>query len=421
MFELSESGREGAVIKVIGVGGGGGNAIEHMIREKVQNVEFIVANTDAQALKNASAHIAMQLGEELTKGLGAGADPQIGRNAAEENRDRIRELLTGADMVFITAGMGGGTGTGAAPVFAAIAKEMGILTVAVVTKPFIFEGRKRMHIAEQGLSELGEHVDSLIVIPNNKLLAVLGKNITLLNAFKAANNVLLGAVQGIADLITCPGLINVDFADVRTVMSEMGMAMMGTGVSTGEGRAKESAEAAISSPLLEDVNLDGACGVLVNITAGMDMSIGEFEAVGEVIRSFTSEDATVVVGTVIDAEMSDELRVTVVVTGLGDESSGWPPVKLRHHAEAAPQEAAQVTSEPVVNSELNPVTLKDQAEIKNKPAEPAESAESQPEKSDEEVEEMPVAVASEGDEVLLDEKKLKYFDIPAFLRRDSDD
>jgi cell division protein FtsZ len=384
MFELSESGREGAVIKVIGVGGGGGNAIEHMIREKVQNVEFICANTDGQALKNASSNVVMQLGEELTKGLGAGADPQIGRSAAEENRDRIRELLVGADMIFITAGMGGGTGTGAAPIFAEIARELGILTVAVVTKPFVFEGKKRMKIAEEGLKALGEHVDSLIVIPNNKLLAVLGKNITLLNAFKTANNVLLGAVQGIADLITCPGLINVDFADVRTVMSEMGMAMMGTGVSTGEQRAKEAAESAISSPLLEDVNLVGACGVLVNITAGMDMSIGEFEAVGEVIKSFTSEDATVVVGTVIDAEMTDELRVTVVVTGLGEGEEVPRPISLEKKGSLNPA-ATQLSD---YKSLDRPTLMRGQEEDQVK------------------VDAVP------------DEKSIDYLDIPAFLRRE---
>ena len=317
MFELGENGTHNAKIKVIGLGGGGGNAIEHMMAENFEGVDFICANTDSQALQRSSAATILQLGEEITKGLGAGTDPDIGRQSAEEARDRIREELEGVDMAFLTAGMGGGTGTGAAPIVAQIAKELGILTVAVVTKPFAFEGRKRMETAEAGIRELGQYVDSLITIPNDKLLSVLGKNITLLNAFKAANNVLFGAVQGIADLITRPGLINVDFADVRTVMSEMGMAMMGTGVCTGENRAIEAAEAAISSPLLEDVDFSGAKGVLVNITAGMDMSIGEFEAVGEAIKSFTSEQATVVVGTVIDPEMSDELRVTVVVTGLG--------------------------------------------------------------------------------------------------------
>ncbi len=317
MFELSEGTAHSAVIKVIGVGGGGGNAVEHMIAENIEGVEFVCANTDAQALKKSNARTILQLGDELTKGLGAGADPDVGRQSAQENRARIHEVLAGSDMVFITAGMGGGTGTGAAPVFAEVAKELGILTVAVVTKPFEFEGKKRMEVADRGIKELTQYVDSLITIPNNKLLAVLGKSITLLNAFKAANNVLLGAVQGIAELITRPGLINVDFADVRTVMSEMGMAMMGTGVSRGQNRAREAAEAAISSPLLEDIDFTGARGVLVNITGGLDMSIGEFEAVGEVVKSFASENATVVVGTVIDPEMTDELRVTVVITGLG--------------------------------------------------------------------------------------------------------
>jgi len=316
MFEIMDNHVQQAVIKVLGVGGGGGNAVEHMIAENFEGVEFLVANTDAQVLKKISAPT-MQLGEQITKGLGAGANPEIGRQAAEEDIENIREYLEGTDMVFITAGMGGGTGTGSAPVIAKLAKEMGILTVAVVTKPFSFEGKMRMQIADEGIGELGEYVDSLITIPNNKLLSVLGKNMTLINAFKAANNVLHGAVLGIAELITRPGLINVDFADVRTVMSEMGMAMMGTGVASGENRARQAAEAAISSPLLEDINLSGAKGVLVNITAGMSLSIGEFEEVGEAVKSFTSENATVVVGTVIDPAMEDDMRVTVVATGLG--------------------------------------------------------------------------------------------------------
>ena len=319
MFEQIENQLDNAVIKVVGVGGGGGNAVEHMVAENIDGVTFICANTDAQALRNSSAEVLIQLGDELTKGLGAGANPQIGREAAEEDRERIKQVLQGADMVFITAGMGGGTGTGAAPVVAEIAKELGILTVAVVTKPFSFEGKQRALAAEEGIRRLAEHVDSLITIPNNKLLSVLGKNISLLNAFKAANNVLLGAVKGISDLITRPGLINVDFADVRTVMSEMGMAMMGTGSATGDQRARQAAEAAIASPLLEDVNFSGARGILVNITAGLDMSIGEFEEVGDVVKEFISDDATVVVGTVIDPTMTDEMRVTVIVTGLGDK------------------------------------------------------------------------------------------------------
>lgn len=322
MFELGENTSHNAKIEVIGIGGGGGNAVEHMMAESIEGVNFTCMNTDAQALTRSSARTAVQLGEEATKGLGAGANPEVGKKAAEECRDRIIEILKGTDMVFLTAGMGGGTGTGAAPIVAEVAKELGILTVAVVTRPFAFEGRKRMEVAEKGIQELSKHVDSLITIPNDKLLSVLGKNITLLNAFKAANNVLLGAVQGIADLITRPGLINVDFADVRTVMSEMGMAMMGTGLSSGENRAREAAEAAIASPLLEDVDFTGARGVLVNITAGMDMSIGEFETVGEAIKSFTSENATVVVGTVIDPDMTEELRVTVVVTGIGHPGNG---------------------------------------------------------------------------------------------------
>jgi cell division protein FtsZ len=329
MFELMDSYTQSAVIKVIGVGGGGGNAVQHMVASNIEGVDFICANTDAQALKNTAARTVLQLGSNITKGLGAGANPDIGRQAAFEDRERIQELIEGADMVFITAGMGGGTGTGAAPVVAQIARDMGILTVAVVTKPFPFEGAKRMLIANNGIKELGQYVDSLITIPNDKLLSVLGKSISLLDAFKAANNVLLGAVQGIADLITRPGLINVDFADVRTVMSEMGMAMMGSGCARGEDRARLAAEAAIASPLLEDVNLLGARGILVNVTAGLDMTIGEFEEVGNAVKEFASEDATVVVGTVIDPEMTDELRVTVVATGLGGHAkSQEPPVKL---------------------------------------------------------------------------------------------
>ncbi|MBR9858361.1 MAG: cell division protein FtsZ [Gammaproteobacteria bacterium] len=319
MFELMNDHEQEAVIKVVGVGGGGGNAVEHMVRENLEGVEFLAINTDAQALRNSSASRTLQVGGDITKGLGAGANPEVGRDAALEDRDAIRDLLDGADMVFIAAGMGGGTGTGAAPVVAEVAKELGILTVAVVTKPFAFEGKKRMNYAQQGINELAKHVDSLITIPNDKLLKVLGRGISLLDAFKAANDVLLGAVQGIAELITRPGLINVDFADVRTVMREMGTAMMGTGHATGEDRAEEAAEKAISSPLLEDVDLAGARGILVNITAGLDMTIEEFETVGNAVKAFASENATVVVGTVLDPDISDELRVTVVATGIGAE------------------------------------------------------------------------------------------------------
>lgn len=388
MFELGDNSPHNAQIKVIGIGGGGGNAIEHMISENIEGVEFIAANTDSQALGRSSARTVLQLGEEVTKGLGAGADPSIGRQAAEENRDRIRETLDGTDMVFITAGMGGGTGTGAAPIVAEIARDLGILTVAIVTKPFAFEGRKRMEVADEGIKSLQKYVDSLITIPNNKLLSVLGKNITLLNAFKAANNVLLGAVQGIADLITRPGLINVDFADVRTVMSEMGMAMMGTGVSSGENRAREAAEAAIASPLLEDVDLTGARGVLVNITAGMDMSIGEFEAVGDAVKGFTSENATVVVGTVIDPDMTEELRVTVVVTGLGREDlTGGANVQLRAVRNTRPDGTTDY------HQLDRPTYLRNQDAV---------------EKKDEETED-----ASK-------DRDVEYLDIPAFLRRQED-
>lgn len=317
MFELMDSYSQNAVIKVVGVGGGGGNAVQNMLNANIEGVEFICANTDAQALSNSKARTAMQLGTDITKGLGAGADPEIGRQAALEDRDRLMDVMDGSDMVFITAGMGGGTGTGAAPVVAQIAKEMGILTVAVITRPFPFEGKRRGEIAGEGIAELGKYVDSLITIPNEKLLTVLGPDISLLEAFRAADEVLRGAVRGIAELITCSGLINVDFADVRTVMSEMGMAMMGSGVGKGEDRARVAAESAIASPLLEDVNLAGAKGILVNITSGTDLSMGEFEEVGNTIKDLASENATVVVGTVIDQEMSEEVRVTVVATGLG--------------------------------------------------------------------------------------------------------
>jgi cell division protein FtsZ len=317
MFELMDAYSQSAVIKVIGVGGGGGNAVAHMVSAGIDGVEFMCVNTDSQALKHAKVKTALQIGCNITKGLGAGADPEIGRQAAMEDRDRIVELVEGCDMLFITAGMGGGTGTGAAPVVAQVARELGILTVAVVTKPFEMEGNKRGHVADHGIAELGKYCDSLITIPNQKLLTVLGPQTTLLDAFKAANQVLQGAVQGIAELITRPGLINVDFADVRTVMAETGMAMMGSGAASGEGRARAAAEAAVSSPLLEEINLAGAHGILVNVTAGMDLSIGEFQEVGQIVKQFASEDATVVVGTVIDPELSNQVRVTVVATGLG--------------------------------------------------------------------------------------------------------
>lgn len=316
MFEIMDTQTQEAVIKVIGIGGCGGNAVDHMIQNGVQGVEFICANTDAQALKRNQARTLLQMGSAITKGLGAGADPEIGRDAAMEDRDRIAELIEGADMLFITAGMGGGTGTGAAPVVAQVAKELGILTVAVVTKPFAFEGR-RLKAAQSGMDALSQHVDSLIVIPNDKLMSVLGEDISMLDAFKAANNVLYGAVAGIAEVINCPGLVNVDFADVKTVMSEMGMAMMGSAFAAGPGRARAAAEQAVASPLLEDVNLSGARGILVNITASSAMKMREVHDVMSTIKDFTAEDATVIVGTVIDEDMQENLRVTMVATGLG--------------------------------------------------------------------------------------------------------
>jgi len=387
LFELMDTYPQTAVIKVIGVGGGGGNAIEHMVNADIEGVEFICANTDAQALRNSSARTVLQLGTDVTKGLGAGANPEVGRQAALEDIDRIRDVLSGADMVFITAGMGGGTGTGGAPVVAEVAKELGALTVAVVTRPFPFEGRKRVLLAEEGIRSLSKSVDSLITIPNEKLLTVLGKGVTLLDAFRAANNVLLGAVQGIAELITRPGLINVDFADVRTVMSEMGLAMMGTGTARGENRAREAADAAISSPLLDDIDLAGAKGVLVNVTAGMDLSISEFEEVGDAIKNFTSDDATVIVGTVIDPQMTDELRVTLVATGLttgGSTASNWgeDKEKAESRAEMRGQRHQTAMRKPAASS-------------------------------------IPGGTTARSKEVSSSDE-LDYLDIPAFLRRQSD-
>ena len=389
MFELVDSIPQNAVIKVIGVGGGGGNAVRHMIANHIEGVEFICANTDAQALNNVRAKTLLQMGSCVTKGLGAGANPEVGRQAALEDRDEIAEILSGADMVFITAGMGGGTGTGAAPIFAEVARELGILTVAVVTKPFPFEGKKRALVAEEGIRALSQHVDSLITIPNEKLLEVLGKSASLLDAFKAANDVLLGAVKGIADLIMRPGMINVDFADVRTVMSEMGMAMMGTGYARGEGRAREAAESAIRSPLLEDVNLHGARGILVNITAGENLSLGEFTEVGDTIEEFASDDATVVVGTVIDPEMGDEIRVTVVATGLGSRVAvAATPAKI--------VEMATKVLAPDYRQLDRPAAMRTRAA----------SAHTMPQSG------LARAVGSDTD--------MDYLDIPAFLRRQAD-
>lgn len=328
MFELMDSVAQDAVIKVIGVGGGGGNAVQHMVSTGIDGVDFICANTDAQALTRMKGAKSLQIGCNITKGLGAGATPDVGHQAALEDRELIQEAISNTDMLFVTAGMGGGTGTGAAPVVAHIAREMGILVVGVVTKPFAFEGQTRMKIALHGIKELTQHVDSLITIPNDKLLDVYGRDFDLMNAFKGANDVLYGAVQGITELITNPGVINVDFADVRTVMSQMGMGMMGSGKSTGDNRAEEAAQAAVASPLLEDVNISGARGILVNVTAA-NMTLGEFQDIGSVVSSFASEDATVVMGTAIDDAMDNELRVTVVATGLGNSKmTAQPDMKL---------------------------------------------------------------------------------------------
>ncbi len=326
-YELMDMCSDDAVIKVIGVGGGGGNAVDHMVESHIDGVQFICANTDAQALRRLNVDTKVQLGVELTKGLGAGTRPEVGKLAAEENRGHIKEVIEGADMVFLTAGMGGGTGTGAISVIAEVAKELGILTVAVVTKPFDFEGQKKKMVAETGIGELEKQVDSLIIIPNQKLLPVLGNNLSLINAFKAANDVLLDAVQGITELITHPGLINVDFADVKTVMSNMGTAIMGSGSASGENRAREAAEKAIACPLLEDVNLHGAHGILVNITAS-DMDLTEFDEIGSIMHAFASEDADIKMGTAINPEMGDEIKVTVVATGMGNSAVVNSPVKL---------------------------------------------------------------------------------------------
>ena len=316
MFQLIDQSAEGAKIKVVGVGGGGGNAIAHMRTQSMEGVQFICVNTDAQALSDITLSEALHIGRETTNGLGAGANPEVGRAAAQESRAAIAEQLAGADMVFITVGMGGGTGTGAAPVVAEIARELGALTVAVVTKPFKFEGKSRMRIADQGISELKEAVDSLIIIPNEKLMSALGSKVTLIKAFAEANNVLKGAVEGISDLITRPGMINVDFADVRTVMADMGMSMMGTGRALGDERARLATEQAVQSPLLEGVDLKGAKGVLVNVAAGKDLSLGEFSEVGDLVAEYAAEDATIVVGTVVDETLGEEIKVTVVATGL---------------------------------------------------------------------------------------------------------
>ncbi|MEF1171610.1 cell division protein FtsZ [Vibrio sinaloensis] len=410
MFEPMMEMSDDAVIKVVGVGGGGGNAVEHMVRESIEGVEFISINTDAQALRKTSVNSVIQIGGDMTKGLGAGANPQVGRDAALEDCDRIKDELDGADMVFIAAGMGGGTGTGAAPVIAEVAKELGILTVAVVTKPFSFEGKKRLAFAEQGIEELSKHVDSLITIPNEKLLKVLGRGITLLEAFASANDVLKNAVQGIAELITRPGMINVDFADVRTVMSEMGHAMMGSGVAKGEDRAEEAAEMAISSPLLEDIDLAGARGVLVNITAGLDMRLDEFETVGNTVKAFASDNATVVIGTSLDPDMADEIRVTVVATGIGNEKKPDITLVAGGKAKVAPvaQPQTQPQAAPAPQASFNKVEEKPAPTLHEKP-----QVNPQPTTT-------PTSSGAGQSAAPKADKESGYLDIPAFLRRQAD-
>ncbi|NRB41437.1 MAG: cell division protein FtsZ [Pseudomonadales bacterium] len=403
MFELIDNQPQSPLIKVIGVGGGGGNAVKHMINSHIEGVEFICANTDAQALDDIESRTVLQLGNTITKGLGAGANPEVGRQAAMEDRDRIAEVIHGADMIFITAGMGGGTGTGAAPVIAEVARELGILTVAVVTKPFKFEGKKRMRLAEEGIRELSQHVDSLITIPNQKLEAVMGGAVTLVDAFKEANNVLHGAVQGIADLIVRPGLINVDFADVRTVMSEMGMAMMGSATAKGENRAIEAAEAAVRSPLLEDVNLEGARGILVNITASESLGLGEFGDVGATIEEFASDNATVVIGTVIDESMGDELKVTVVATGLGSVHEAVTHVPQAQSMQTIQAEPPVVdNSEPTIGQPMDYSSYDQPAVMRNSSSRLKSVAGN-----------AAVAESSAADDMEL-------LDIPAFLRRQAD-
>ncbi len=397
MFELVDNLPQSAVIKVIGVGGGGGNAVNHMMRSNIEGVEFICANTDAQALKNVGAQRVLQLGSGVTKGLGAGTNPEIGRQAAMEDRERIAEILSGADMVFIATGMGGGTGTGAAPIIAQVAKEMGILTVAIVTRPFPFEGKKRMQVADDGIRALSECVDSLITIPNEKLLTILGKDASLLSAFAKADDVLAGAVRGISDIMQRPGLMNVDFADVKTVMGEMGMAMMGTGCASGPNRAREATEEAIRNPLLEDVNLQGARGILVNITAGLDLSLGEYGAVGEIIEAFASEHATVKVGAVIDPEMRDELHVTVVATGLGPRIE--KPVKVVDNTVHVAALAAVTTAAQPAARQESTINYKDY----DRPTVQRQSHAG-------------AATAAK----LNPHDDMDYLDIPAFLRRQAD-
>lgn len=386
-FEMLDTVGSDAVIKVIGVGGGGGNAVGHMLQSNIEGVEFICANTDAQALKSLQGAQGLPIGQNVTKGLGAGAQPEVGRQAALEDRELIKNSIEGADMLFITAGMGGGTGTGAAPVIAQIARDLGILTVAVITKPFGFEGKKRSAFADEGVTQLGEHVDSLITIPNDKMMTTLGADATVVSAFAAANDVLKNAVQGISELITLPGLINVDFADVKTVMSEMGMAMMGSGAAQGENRALEATQMAVSSPLLEDIDLKGANGILVNVISGMDLTLGELNSIGGMVREIASDDAQIVFGSGFDTGLQDEVRVTIVATGLNQPASA---------------KKKQETRLPSIEIVPSPQGVNDYSAYNTPTSMRRQSAVSG--------EELSVSAPVEED----------YLDIPAFLRRQAD-
>ena len=386
-YELMDNSGN-AVIKVIGVGGGGGNAVNHMVNAGIEGVQFISANTDAQALRQMNVDTIVQLGVELTKGLGAGTRPEIGRQAAEETRERIREVLDGADMVFLTAGMGGGTGTGAITVFADVAKELGVLTVAVVSKPFDFEGTKKKGVAENGLRELEKLVDSLIIIPNQKLLPTLGNNRSLVESFRVANEVLLDAVQGITELITHPGLMNVDFADVKTVMSNMGSAIMGSGVASGENRARLAAEKAIACPLLEDINLQGARGILVNVTSNGDLGLNEFDEIGGIMHNFASDDADIKIGMAVNPNMGNEIKVTVVATGMGEKAKANAPIKLVQKVAAGEVNYDQLEKPTIIRQQRQ--------ESSREPRETRFGAQPR------------------------NEMDLEYLDVPAFLRRQAD-
>ena len=422
MFQYEANQDQAAVIKLIGVGGGGGNAVEHMMNANIQGVEYICANTDAQVLSKLGAKATIQLGTEITKGLGAGTNPDIGRQAAQEDRDHIAQVIKGADMLFLTAGMGGGTGTGAIPVIASIAKDLGVLTVAVVTKPFPFEGGKRRQVAEDGLIELRQQVDSLIVVPNEKLLTNLGGNVTVIQAFKAANDVLKNAVQGIAEIITNPGLINVDFADVSSVMSEMGQAMMGTGSGHGENRAADAVKMATESPLLDDINLKGARGILCNITAGSDLSMNEFETGGDVLESISATDANVVMGTSINNEMEGEIRVTVVATGLEGERVRKPMRVVKSTKKPRETDKFSQYDEPAVSRagssrKAAPGRVSEQSE-RFRPARGREPVRER-EESRRRAPARATAATFDGEDEAKD-GELTYLDLPTFLRRQAD-